>query len=272
MPQQTAMQHTGPFIFSGVRFTLGALLLFIFSIAWNKRLPSSSAILAGIPLGLVLFAGISTQQIGIQNTTASNAGFITSLYLIFVPLQLTIFAGKKLRRLLWIGATCALIGSAMLCIKEDLTFNSGDVWVFVCTLMFTQYIILVDKLVTNHDPLELAVVQYGVTALCSILFAEFSEAHLWHGAVNAWREILFGGVVSVAFAYTAQLFAQQQIPPSESALIFGLEAIFAAWAGWYFLNEILTLKQLLGCGLMFTGMVIACLPPPKEVEVVGNSL
>lgn len=264
VPQRTAMSYTGPFFYGALRFTLGTLVILVVSLCWKREPAINRVGVNGLWLGTLLFLGISCQQIGIQYTSAANSGFITGLYLIFVPLQLTIFQKNSPSLTLWLGAVIALIGLALLCLQDNLTLNRGDIWTLACALILSEYIICVDKYVAKCDPLKLAIVQYSVCALLSFICAGIFERELMHGASSAMFEIFYGGAISVGFAYTTQLFAQKFIPPSESAIIFSMEAIFAAWAGWYFLSEALSARQIVGAILMFSAMIFACYSQLKK--------
>lgn len=256
VPQRTAMQHTGPFTFVAARFLLGGLCLALVAALFRRF--DWPALRKGALLGAVLFLAATAQQLGMQYTTATNGGFITGLYLLFVPLQVTYFEGKRLGERLWIGAMLALTGLALLSVGADFSINRGDLWILLCAFLFAQQIILVDKLVDKYDFLNLAIAQFLTTGILALPFALTIEVGQIPGAAEALPEIVFTGVVSVGFAYTAQLYGQRYIPASQAAVLFSSEAIFAALAGWYFLEETLTVRQVIGTALMFGGLLLAC--------------
>ncbi len=266
--QRVGMSYVGPLTFNGVRFALGAIVLLPF-IRWRnqyQRITSSprrkslawQGLWGGGLVGLMLFSGSSLQQIGLVYTTAGKAGFITGLYVIIVPLM-GLFLGQWPGWGGWVGACCATIGLYLLSMTEALTFAPGDLWVLFGAFFWAAHVLALSWLSPRMERLKLACTQYAVCSVLSLLGAYFTETITLDGIKGAIIPILYGGILSVGIAYTLQVVAQRHAPPIHAAIILSLEAVFAALAGWLILGEMLSLRGLIGCGLMFTGTLSALL-------------
>ena len=266
--QRVGMNHVGPLTFNGVRFALGALTLLPFALRGDRatekeqfpRLTNKQAVLGGGLAGLILFGGATLQQVGLVYTTAGKAGFITGLYVVIVPLlgmlwrQWPGWGG-------WFGAMIAAVGLYFLSVTEEFNLAPGDAWVLGSACLFAIHVLLLGYLSPRVDVLKLACAQYAIVCLLSLVVAGFLETITVHGLREATIPILYGGVMSVGVAYTLQVVAQKVAPPTHAAIILSLEAVFAALAGWLILDEVLTSRGLLGCGLMLSGMIVAQLWP-----------
>ena len=280
--QRVGMDHVGPFTYNGVRFMLGALsLLPLLWLGWSSAAPIGPGgwrpiLGGGLLAGLILFAGASLQQVGIVYTTAGKAGFITGLYVVIVPL-LGLLWGHRTPWSTWIGAALALAGLYLLTLTDDLTLAEGDGLVLIGALFWAAHVLVIGWLSGRHiEPVLLACLQFVVCAVLSLATAAATEtvtlAGLWGGAMP----ILYGGLLSVGVAYTLQVVAQRDAPPAHAAIILSLETVFAALGGWLLLDEILSGRGLLGCALMFAGMLLSQLglgraaPPPTEPAVIPD--
>jgi drug/metabolite transporter (DMT)-like permease len=214
---------------------------------------------SGVLLGALLFVGASLQQLGLVTTTAGKGGFITGLYVVLVPLLLALFWRERVRWNNWAGAGLAVAGLFLLSInlQEKLHLNPGDVWVLIGALAWALHVIAVGKIAPGKDPIRLAAAQYIICALLCAVSALVLEWGMWDGLIKAAPSILYAGVLSTGLAYTGQVVAQRHAPPADAAIIMSLESVFAALSGWLVLNETLTGQQLLGCILMFAGMLLA---------------
>ncbi len=261
--QRLGMEHVGPFSYNGVRFALGALALL--PLLWrNRRLipPVGTRdwhpILAGgLLAGLILFAGASLQQMGIVYTTAGKAGFITGLYVVIVPL-LGLLWGHHTPWSTWIGAGCAVAGLYLLTVADNLSLAEGDGLVLIGALFWAGHVLVIGWLSGRHiEPVLLAGLQFVVCAVLSLATAVVTEPITVSGLQGAALPILYGGLLSVGVAYTLQVIAQRDAPPSHAAIILSLETVFAALGGWWLLNEVLSGRGLAGCALMFAGMLLS---------------
>lgn len=259
--QREGMKSMEPFAFNGIRFLLGSLVLAGFIlIRFGKNafidLKNSSLLKAGLILGLLLFTGASLQQLGIVHTTAGKAGFITGLYVVFVPL-LGLIIRQKTGIFTWIGAMLAVAGLYLLSIKGLFTVEYGDFLVFLGAIVWAVHVLAIGKLAPAHQPYLLALMQYFICGLFSLIIGFSTETVILSGIQNAALPIAYGGFLSVGIAYTLQIYAQKIAKPSHAAILLSLEAVFAAIGGWLVLHEILTIKELSGCLLMICGMFVA---------------
>ncbi len=267
--QRMGMDYVGPFVFNGIRFALGALVILPFILLSNRtahraprpafRVPLTSnryLINGGIILGLTVFGGATLQQYGLVYTTAGNAGFITGLYVVFVPI-LGLLRKQFPHFTVWIAALLAAIGMYFLSITESLMINFGDMLVLIGALFWAAHVVIIGIMSPKVNALKLALIQYIVCAVLSIIVALAVESNTWEGIFQATIPILYGGILSVGIAYTLQVIAQKKAPPSHAAIILSLEAVFAAIGGWLVLDEQLGKRAIIGCGLMLLGMLVA---------------
>lgn len=264
--QRMGMDHVGPFTFNGIRFLLGALtlvpLLFL-KPSWAtprkqpKRKRSRKKILrASIWLGLFLFLGASFQQMGIVHTTAGNAGFITGMYVVFVPI-LGLFLGKKTGFGTVIGVILAALGLYLLSVTGGLNIAWGDLLVLISAVFWACHVLLIGWLSRRAELAKLSITQYLICSALSMIVAVCSETITIEGIQGAMIPILYGGVCSVGIAYTLQVIGQKKAHPAHAAIILSLEAVFAALGGWLILGEVLSTRGMIGAALMLSGILIS---------------
>lgn len=263
--QRLGMEYVGPFSYNGVRFALGTLILL--PVLWfraKKKKPMLHTtnpsdrwkILIGTFItGLFLFGGVSLQQHGLQTTTAGKAGFLTGLYVVLVPFVGLMF-GQRSTLLMWIGAVLSLAGLYLLSITQGFNIDPGDKLVLLCALVFTFHVLFIGWLSPLMDSFLLAVIQFAICALLSLIFAFTIEIVTLNSIIQAWIPIAYGGILSVGIAYTLQVIAQKTAHPAYASIILSLEAVFAVLGGWLILHELLTIRMLIGCGLMLAGMIV----------------
>ena len=260
--QKTGMDYLGPFMFSAIRFAIGASCLVLLLRWFGVKKLDRSGMIYGLSMGVVLTFGAMLQQIGIVETTAGKSGFITAIYILLVPIFLS-FSGKRLSLQIWPAALLVLCGLYLLSIKagELSTVNQGDYWVLASSVFWAVHILLIEKAVKKHDALRLSIIQFYTCALLSLLGAFVFETVIWieiiTGVSDGFVEVAYASIASVAIAYTLQVFAQRSVPSHHAALILSLEAVFAVIGGVWLLGEELTARMLLGFGLMFTGIILA---------------
>lgn len=260
--QKTGMDYLGPFMFSAIRFAIGASCL-VFLVRWfgYKKL-TRQGLISGIVMGIVLTFGAMLQQIGIVETTAGKSGFITAIYILLVPIFLS-FSGKRLTFQVWPAALLVMIGLYLLSVQkgEFSSINKGDAWVLASAVFWAVHILLIEKAVKKHDPLRLSIVQFYTCSFLSLLGAYVFETIEWvdivAGVKNGWLEVAYASIASVAIAYTLQVFAQRSVPSHHAALVLSLEAVFAVIGGVWLLGEGLTPRMILGFVLMFAGIILA---------------
>ncbi len=274
--QRIGMDNIGPFLFTGLRFALGAMVLLPLLLrqgrgpARHEPFLKRSMLLGGLCMGLALTLGINLQQVGLLFTSVTNSGFITGLYVIVVPL-LGLIIGQRTGMGTWLGATLAVVGMALLSIGDDFTVASGD-WIQLAgAFVWGIHVLLVSFFVGRHDAIRLAFVQFVTCAVVSLalaaLFEETSLNSIWLAA----PALIYGGMFAVGVGYTLQVVAQKHAIASHAAIILSLEAVFAAIAGALFLDESLSLRGYFGCALMFIGMLAAQLWPRKPTPPMTDS-
>lgn len=272
--QRDAMTHMGPMTFNAARYALGAAVLAPFLLLALKRgrRPFSRGTLAGgVLLGAVMAVAAGLQQVGLVSTTASRAGFITGLYVLFVPLF-----GLALRQRPTpghvIGGVVAVCGLWMLSGNLSGGLRTGDLLILGCAVAWALHVTLVGLLAPRSDALALATLQFVVvTALTTLAMAtglpgsspEFKSPDLLGGIGAGWAPIVYSGVVVIALAFTLQILAQRDAPPMHAAVLMSLEAGFGAVFGVMLLHERLSRGEILGCGLMFAGMLVSQLWPHR---------
>lgn len=260
--QRAGMAYVGPFTYSAVRFALGCgslLPLLLFTLKREDRAAAASlktVFCCGGLTGLVLFIAVSLQQIGMVYTTAGKAGFITGLYVVLVPI-LGIFSKQRTAFGTWLGAIIAVIGLYLLSITEDFTIAFGDLLELIGAFFWAGHVHVISRFSGKIHPIKLAFAQFLVCSILSLLTALFFETITLTSLLQAGIPILYGGVCSVGIAYTLQVVAQQHTPAAHAAILLSLEAVFAVFGGVIILNEILTLRGLLGCAFMFAGMLVS---------------
>lgn len=216
-------------------------------------------ILGAVCCGTALFAGMSFQQIGLAYTSVGKAGFITSMYILLVPV-IGIFLGEKHGVKLWIGVIVAIVGFYMLCIKETVVINKGDLLIVCCAIIYSAQILLIDYFLKKVDGVWLSCLQFGVAALMSMFCMLIFEAPHLENVIAAWIPLLYTGILSGGVAYTLQISGQRRVKPTTASLIMSLESVNSAIAGWVLLGQKLNRVEILGCTLIFAAVILTQLP------------
>jgi drug/metabolite transporter (DMT)-like permease len=261
--QRIGMEHVGPFIFNGIRFALGCLVLVPFARVRRGRAEGAAGrgiLKAGLAAGGVLFLGASLQQIGIVYTTAGKAGFITGLYVVIVPLVATIWR-HRVGKGAWVGAVLAAAGLYLLSVREGFRISLGDSLVLASAFCWAAHVLIISRWARRYDVILLALLQFATCSVLSLVVAFLFESFTLQAIRAAAIPIVYGGVLSVGIGYTLQVVAQRDAQPTAAAILLSLEAVFAALGGWLILQETLTPRAMLGCGLMAAGVLSSQLGP-----------
>lgn len=265
--QRLGMDAIGPFLYTGLRFALGALvllpLLYLLPRGEHHEPMNRGLLLGGVLMGLALSLGINLQQVGLLFTSVTNSGFITGLYVIIVPL-LGLLLGHRTGMGTWIGALLAVGGMFLLSVGDNFQVARGDWLQLAGAVVWGVHVLLVGFFASRHDPVRLAILQFITCAVISLALALVLEDVRLDAIVSAGPAILYGGVIAVAIGYTLQVVAQKHAIASHAAIILSLEAVFAAIAGALMLSESLHARGYLGCALMFVGMLVAQLWPQRH--------
>ena len=264
--QTSGMDHIGPFLYSGLRFALGSLCLLPLVLRGSRQnshhepFLTRGLLIGGGLMGLALALGINLQQVGLLFTSVTNAGFITGLYVIVVPL-LGLLIGHKTGLGTWFGAILAVVGMFLLSVGDQFQVASGDWLQLIGAFVWGGHVVLVGVFASRHDPIRLAFLQFTTCSVVSLVLALCLETFDLNAIIAAGPAILYGGLIAVGIGYTLQVIAQKDAIASHAAIIFSLEAVFAAIAGAWLLGEELSLRGYIGCGLMLAGMLAAQLWP-----------
>ena len=284
--QSAAHEHISAFLFNAARNIVGAIVLIpyiLISNIYNKSKfynkdfsdkenlikPASfkfnkTLIIGGILCGIALFGGSTFQQFGIKYTSAGKSGFITALYIIFVP-AFGIFLKKKVPFKIWICVLIAILGFYFISIKEGFIINKGDLLTLICSVFFTLHILIIDYYSPKVDGVKMSCIQFFIAGVISLIFSLIFENPQISNLFAAWKQILYVGVLSSGVAYTLQIVGQKNTDPTTASLILSLESVFAAIAGWLVLNQSLSYREAIGCMLVFTAIIITQLPN-KNIE------
>lgn len=271
--QSKGMDYMGPFTFNGTRSLIGALALLVFILLTGtlskekaKAIDWKITLTAGVLCGLALTVASTLQQFGIKYTTVGKAGFITTLYIIFVPMA-GVFFKKRVAPVVWIAAVMAAVGMYLLCMTESLTLGTGDILVFLCAVVFSVHIMIVDHYSPKTEGVIVSCIQFAicgvVCSICALIWEQPTVAQLQGGMGS----LLYAGVLSCGVGYTLQIVGQKGVNPTVAALIMSLESVFATVAGWIaykigFLttDQSLTARQIAGCVIVFAAVILVQLP------------
>ncbi len=267
--QSVGMDKIGPFTFQAVRCFLAVVFLFPASALFSRGKPfwkswaDPALWRSGVICGLALFAASSLQQIGLVYTDAGKAGFLTAMYIVFVPF-LGLFVGQRPGRNALLSLIPAIVGLYLLSCTSVSGINKGDVLLLLCAVAFSVQILLIDRHCAGLDGLKLNCIQALVVAVLSVPWALLTETVDASRIASCWLPLGYAGVLSMGVAYTLQIVGQKRVAPSAAALLMSLESVFAALFGWLLLHETMTRAEELGCVLVFAAVIISQLPEKKE--------
>ncbi len=270
--QKAGMDLLGPIAFNGIRTVVGALALIPVILIMNgkkkeKEPWDKTLIIGGICCGLALCAAGNVQQIGLYYTSVSHTGFITALYVVIVPLM-GIFLKKRITPIMWCCVAASAVGLYLLCIPASGfgSVNIGDIIILVCAGCFAVHILVIDHFSPKVDGVKLSCIQFFVAGILSLIIMPIVDPALGHAlptfvsVTGSWFTILYAGIMSCGVAYTLQVVGQKYTDPAIASMILCLESVFALLAGMIILGEMMSIREILGCTIMFAAIVIANLP------------
>ena len=275
--QSVGMEHMGPFTFNGARFLLGSAVLVPVILFRDMRTDFGAEELsekeirqkrkhlltAGISCGLVLCLASLFQQMGLKYTTVGKAGFLTTLYIIIVPV-LGIFMKKKIGGRVWTGALIAVAGMYLLCVTESFSVGRGDFLVLICALLFAGHILVIDHFSPGTDSVKLSALQFLVSGIVCTVLAFLFEEPSWKALLSGALPVLYAGVLSCGVAYTLQVVGQKKVEPTVASMILSMESVVSVLAGWLLLGQRLSVRELAGCVLVFAAVILVQLPEKKK--------
>lgn len=279
--QSVGMDYMGPFTFNGARFLMGsAVLVPVILFRRKKADPAGggqartdrseakenagkAALMGGVCCGLALCPAALFQQFGILYTTVGKAGFITTLYIILVPLA-GIFMKKTPSSRIWTGAALAAFGFYLLCIKEGFSLSRGDALVFIGSVLFTVHILVIDHFSPKADGVELSCIQFLTAGVISSVLAFVFEKPELSALAEGIIPLAYAGILSSGVAYTLQVIGQRDTDPAVASLLLSMESVFSVLAGWMLLGQALSARELMGCALVFGAVILVQLPTGKR--------
>ena len=279
--QTTGAEHVGPFTFIAMRSLLGsvALLPVIFTMDTIKKKTKPQdykkmtkvdykyLLLGGAACGVVLFAASSLQQLGIDGGTAPGmAAFITALYILLVPI-FSVVLGKKIRPVIWACVGVSIAALYLLCVKEGGRVQGSDLYVLACAFCFAIHIMVIDKVSPKLDGVRLSALQFFVAGVIALVPMLLMEEVSFEALKAAAPSIAYSGIMSSGIAYTLQILGQQKTEPTIATMIMSLESVFGVLTAMIVLSQVPTLRETLGCVLMFAAIIVAQLPEKKMQNV-----
>lgn len=289
--QSVAMDNIGPWTFNCLRNVLGTLvlipvILFVEKLETDKlvnkgaqdTIPATSlkrpavlkqTLIGGCFSGIFLASASLFQQYGIIETTVGKAGFITALYIILVPF-LSIFLRKKIGLNEWVSAFIAVAGFYIMSIQGKPSINRGDIILLVCALLYSMQILVIDHYVDRVNTIAMSCVQFFVSMVISSVGMFIIEHPSGEAIIAAAFPIIWAGIVSSGIAYTLQIVGQRNLEPTIASLIMSLESVFSAIAGFFILHQILSTKEIIGCILVFSAVILSQIPPETIKKIFSK--
>lgn len=288
--QSVGAEHLNAFAFTSIRNYIGALTL-LPVLLWqiypkktnmnsiHSAIPCEQSLissiksvftrdlfLGGAVCGTSLCIASNFQQMGLEQSTVGKSAFITTLYIVLVPL-LGLFFKKRLSFTVWTSVVLAVVGLYLLCMKDEVfVLTIGDIYLLLSAFFFTIQITAVDYYVPKVNGIALSMMQFLVTATISAVGMLFTQVPTWKNIMDAAFPLFYAGAISCGIAYTFQIIAQKHLSATVASLIMSLESVFAALAGWVILKEILSTKELIGCGLVFAAVILSQIPTKKPTN------
>ncbi len=283
--QSVGMNHLNAFAFNCMRNVIGVVVLLpVLFVTRNrtKKLektnccpentaPSAGShvfftkdlLIGGLICGTTLCIASNFQQMGLEHSTVGKSAFITTLYIVLVPV-LGLFFKKKVSLQVWVSVILAMIGLFLLCMKnETFSLELADIYLILSAFFFTLQIMAVDYYVEKTNGIALSIMQFAVTAIISGIGMIFTEIPSWSDITACAIPLLYAGGISCGVGYTLQIIGQKHVPATIASLIMSLESVIAALAGWVILHEVLSEKELMGCGLVFVAIILTQIPFKK---------
>lgn len=280
--QKSGMDYIEPFTFNGIRMVIGGLVLIPFILLMDRKKARDGAaepmsdeekakarkkiIAGGICCGLAIFVASSLQQFGVSYTTAGKAGFITTLYVVIVPI-ISVLLRKRVRPIMWLCVVLGAVGLYLLCMTDDsFKLAFGDMLVLLCAVAFAVHIMVVDHFAAKLDGTKLSCIQFLTSGILGLIGMAIFESPDINAILDCWLPILYAGVLSCGLGYTFQVIAQKYAEPTVASLLMSLESVFAVISGAILLHETMSMRELTGCAVIFAAVIISQLPEKKKKE------
>lgn len=280
VPQKLGMQYLGAFSFGAARFLTGAIIFLPLSLLVKRLMKEEKEaflrkdlLIGGGLCGTVMFLGAYFQQLGLADTTVGKTAFITSMYIVMIPL-IGLFLHRKTEMMTWVSVGLAMVGLYFLCISENFSISKGDFYVFLGSVFWAVQITLVDHYSKKTNSLELVLVEFTVAGILSLLCALQIEAPTMQAVTSSIGPILYTGIIVVGVAYTLQALGQKTVSPAITGLILSTESLFGVLAGALMFQEVMSTREIIGCILLFIALLltqikVSPLQKDKEPTIVN---
>ena len=270
--QDTGMDNIGPLTFNAARFVVGFLTILPLALFFERKkikleiLSKSKLFMKYLVfMGVSLFLGTFLQQTALQYTNIANAAFFTVFYVPIVPILLFFIYSKKVHWSIWPAIGLCVFGVYLLSDFSNSEIMLGDGLVILCSVFWALHIIFAGKFMEEFDiPMFYAALQALFVALLSIIFSYIFEEINISKILMESSSILYAGALSGGIAFTLQMFAQKNIEEAPAAIIYSLEGVFAAVAGWVILNQFLSTNNMIGCLLILIAVISSQISPSTK--------
>lgn len=266
--QRDGMNYIGPFFYTAIRFGIGVLCLIPIYFMTRKqerkiKVKKKTILISGLIVGIFLFLGVNSQQIGLVTTTAGKASFITAFYMILVPV-FGLILGHKTKRTIWIAIVIALLGLYFMSINQSFQIETGDIYMIACAIFWAIHFLFISHYSSRVGAIRLSILQFFVCAVLSLIVAIIKEPIDINALPPALPSLLYGGIGAVGIAYTLHVIALKDANPAYASLILSTESVFGAVGGWLILHETMTSRQILGAVLIMAAVILTQIKKPKK--------
>ena len=271
--QSTGMDHIGPFTFLAIRNIMGAVFLFLLSFATDRfskdgktpkeRWMDPKLWKAALFCGTPLFAAAALQQIGIVNTDPGKSGFLTAMYIVFVPI-FGIFLKRKPSKWIPVSVVLGVVGLYFLSCVGVTSVSISDLLLIGCAIVYAIQILCVDLFGLELDSVRLNCLCCTITFAFATIATFLFETPTQEAVSSCWGPLLYAGILSSGIAFTLQMVGQKTVEPSTASLLMSLESVFAVLSGWIVLGDTLSMWESIGCVLIFIAIMLSQIPDKKK--------
>ena len=274
--QSAGMDHVGPFTFLAIRNVMGAVFLLLLSFVTDRFMKDGktakerwlnpklwkAALLCGTPL----FVAAALQQVGIVNTDPGKSGFLTAMYIVFVPI-FGIFLKRKPSKWIPLSVVLGVIGLYFLSCVGVTSIRVSDLLLIGCAVVYAIQILCVDIFAPDLDSVRLNCLCCTIASILATITTFAVETPTWEAINGCWGALLYAGILSSGIAFTLQMAGQKHVEPSTASLLMSLESVFAVLSGWIVLGDVLNMWESIGCILIFIAIMLSQIPEKKKSKV-----
>ena len=270
--QSVGMDLIGPFTFQAIRCMLAVIFLFLITLIFDWKIGIQQSLskwknkrlwMAGGICGCALFVAASLQQIGLVYTDPGKAGFLTAMYIVFVPI-FGIFLKRKPSKWIPVSVILGVVGLYFLSCVGVTSISVSDLLLIGCAVVYAIQILCVDLFGLELDSVRLNCLCCSITFIFATIATTIFETPTWEAVNSCWGPLLYAGILSSGIAFTLQMAGQKHVEPSTASLLMSLESVFAVLSGWLVLGDRLSTWESIGCVLIFTAIMLSQLPDKKK--------